>query len=788
MASETVASDHASATDEQIVNKEKSEAIADLITSLADEDEVKHDKPEDPNGGHTAPSSKTEDETNGKPGVVEVQKSDDSPALEASAEDNLKHDKIEDAQTPAATLSKTEEDPKPEPAVVVENTDDPVSLDAHIEDNLKEEKEVIPDSHTTDDAGKSQPKEPPSTETTVEETAQQLQKEPVEIEEEKQPEKVGIPEASDETIEKSNNIAEDIPQTESEAKVVKEAEILETSGQKEEKPKPIVVATEVQEQTQEPENEPEEKPQEAEQRTTVTIPELSTEAITIEEKTREFSAEILKEANESEAVHAETVKAEPLVTEVEDNPKEPENQVLEKKEEEQLNTVEIAKVPSTESSEAVEEKTSEPEVLKETNNHEEEPAEAEKAVAEFTKFDENLTEPEKESLVIPETETVGDTVEVHHPEEADIEVVKETDTSEAEAVPEEAEKPGDEIVVHQPIESEVVSAIEEKPEPVFTEVEEKPRELVEVADDVGETSKEIETKHEILLDTKIEETSKDTIKDPIPLKEDKTDKEEETSITANTEQVSVNEEAQADPENLVEPSLEVAKKIAEVDGKKESGFTDVTEGVSKDEASILEVPKPDSVDHEAETGLKEEREYSVPTSVEENVVGENDYKKEPEIPEAAQESSTKDTKQIEAKTPTTEDDELAVENVKEGHTEAKVDEISSGVSEPVRETLASKFEQETTKTEVENLEKEQTEEPVKTDAQVPEETTKGNDAAKTSSKDFPEEIPAKPVQKQSHNIISKVKQSLVKAGKAIIGKSPSSKNHSTEAKDDIPVK
>ncbi|XP_019452317.1 PREDICTED: uncharacterized protein DDB_G0286299-like isoform X7 [Lupinus angustifolius] len=753
MASETVASDHASATDEQIVNKEKSEAIADLITSLADEDEVKHDKPEDPNGGHTAPSSKTEDETNGKPGVVEVQKSDDSPALEASAEDNLKHDKIEDAQTPAATLSKTEEDPKPEPAVVVENTDDPVSLDAHIEDNLKEEKEVIPDSHTTDDAGKSQPKEPPSTETTVEETAQQLQKEPVEIEEEKQPEKVGIPEASDETIEKSNNIAEDIPQTESEAKVVKEAE------------------------------------------------KLSTEAITIEEKTREFSAEILKEANESEAVHAETVKAEPLVTEVEDNPKEPENQVLEKKEEEQLNTVEIAKVPSTESSEAVEEKTSEPEVLKETNNHEEEPAEAEKAVAEFTKFDENLTEPEKESLVIPETETVGDTVEVHHPEEADIEVVKETDTSEAEAVPEEAEKPGDEIVVHQPIESdieavketdtsqlEVVSAIEEKPEPVFTEVEEKPRELVEVADDVGETSKEIETKHEILLDTKIEETSKDTIKDPIPLKEDKTDKEEETSITANTEQVSVNEEAQADPENLVEPSLEVAKKIAEVDGKKESGFTDVTEGVSKDEASILEVPKPDSVDHEAETGLKEEREYSVPTSVEENVVGENDYKKEPEIPEAAQESSTKDTKQIEAKTPTTEDDELAVENVKEGHTEAKVDEISSGVSEPVRETLASKFEQETTKTEVENLEKEQTEEPVKTDAQVPEETTKGNDAAKTSSKDFPEEIPAKPVQKQSHNIISKVKQSLVKAGKAIIGKSPSSKNHSTEAKDDIPVK
>ncbi|CAL0320912.1 unnamed protein product [Lupinus luteus] len=723
MASETVASDHASATDEQIVNKEKSEAIADLITSLANEDEVKHDKPEDPNEGHTTLSSKTEDETNREPGAVEVQKSNDSPALEGSAEDNLKHDKIEDAQTPAAPLSKTGEDPKPEPVVVVESTDDVVPLDAHIE----------------------------------------------------------------------------------------EAEILETSGQKEEKPEPIVVATEVQEQTQEAENEPEEKPQEGEQPTTVTSPELSTEAITIEDKTRELSADILKETNESEAVPTETVKAEPVVTEVEENTKEPENQSLEKKEEEQSNTVAIAGVPSTESTEAVEEKTSEPEVLKETNNYVEEPAEAEKTEPEFTKVDENSTEPEKESFkhdeeelpktVIPERAIAGDTVEVNRPEEADIEVVKEINTSEAEAVPEEAEKPGDVVVVHQPIESdieavketdtsqlEVVSAIEEKPEPVSTEVEEKPRELVEVAEDVGETSKEIETKQEILFDTKIEETSDDTIKDPIPLKKEKTDKEKETSIIANTEQVSVNEEVQADPEKLVEPSLEVGEKVAEVDDRKESSFADVTEGVSKDEAAILEVPEPASVDHEAETGLREEREYSVPTSVEEIVVVENDSKKEPEVPEAAQESSTKDKKQIEAKTPTTEDDGLAVENVKEGHTEAKVDEISSAVSEPVRETLASKFEQETTKTAVETFEKEQTEEPAKTDSQIVEETTKGNDATKTSSKDLPEETPTKPVQKQSHNIISKVKQSLVKARKAITGKSPSSKNQSTEAKDDISVK
>ncbi|KAA0050968.1 titin isoform X1 [Cucumis melo var. makuwa] len=50
------------------------------------------------------------------------------------------------------------------------------------------------------------------------------------------------------------------------------------------------------------------------------------------------------------------------------------------------------------------------------------------------------------------------------------------------------------------------------------------------------------------------------------------------------------------------------------------------------------------------------------------------------------------------------------------------------------------------------------------------------------------EVPSKPSHKHSHNILSKVKQSLVKAKKAIIGKSPSSKTLSSEARDDIKVK
>ncbi|XP_019427831.1 PREDICTED: uncharacterized abhydrolase domain-containing protein DDB_G0269086-like isoform X2 [Lupinus angustifolius] len=791
MATET---DHASVTDEQIVNKEKSEAIADMIASLANEDAVKHDNLEDANGGHTTPSSKTEgDETNGEPGAIEVQKSDDSPAIRDSAEDNLKHDKIEDALIPIAPLSKTEEDgTNAEPAVVVvEKNDDPVSLETHIGDKLKEEKKVIDDSNATDDAAKSQLEEPPFTEPTVEETPQQLEKEATEP--------------------KTDDILEA-----SEAEFVKEAEIFETSDQKEQKPEiePEPVATEVQEKTRElgkeldaevvkeaefleASDKKEEKPE--------TGPEPAVVATEVQEITQEPKKEsegkVVKEAE-----LFETPKAELVVTEVEENPKEPENQSLDQKEEEQPNTVAIAEVSSTETSEAIEEKASEPEVLKETNDYEAEPTETEKAELVVPKVDENSSEQEKESLkqeeeelpktVIPETATAGDTVEVHPPKESDIEVVKEIDNSESEAVPGEAEKPDVVSAVHQPIVSDIeavketgTSELEVKPEkgeklePVPTEVEENPRELVvEAAENVGEPSKEEETKQEIVLETTNNEEEKtDTIKDPISLKEDKTFKGEETSITANTAQFSGNEEAQAAPENLVEPLTEVAEKVFGEESKKESSFSDVTERVSKDVAGILAIPGQASVDQEAIGDLIEETRFE-----EKVVVAENDDKKEPEAPEAVHVSSreaeveiNKEEKQIEVKTATTEDDGPAVENEKGGYIDTKVDEISSAVREPVRETLASKFEEEeTTKTELDDLEKEHTEEPLKTEVQVLEEPTK----------DLPKETPAKPAQKQSNNIISKVKQSLVKARKAIIGKSPSSKNHSTEAKDDIQVK
>ncbi|XP_019441230.1 PREDICTED: titin homolog isoform X2 [Lupinus angustifolius] len=856
MATEIGASGHASATDEQIVKKEKSEAIAHMIASLANEDEVKHDKISDEDGHVTNPLSKTGNGTNDEVGAVEVQKSDDSPALAASAEDNLKHGKIEDAQT-------QEDDTKAEPDVVsVEKTDDLVSLEAHIEDNLKGEKEVIPALHATDDAAKSQPEELPFTEPTVEETPQQpeaeaevntrteaeaelvkeaetfetsyqkeekTETEPVatEVEEkpqepEKELEAVVVKEAeileiSDRKEDKPEPepvvLATEVegksqePEKESEAEVVKEAKTLETSDKKEEKPEHEVVALipEIQRKTEEPEKESQEKPQEAEQGTIVTVAEPFTEVITIEEKTRELSAEILKETNDSEAAPTETSKAE---QEVEENPKEPEKESLEQKEEKQPNNVAIAEV-SSETIEAIEEKTIEQEVLNETNNYETEPTEVERAELEVTKVDENSSEPEKKSIkqeeeelpktVIPEKPTTGDIVKVQPPEESDIEVVKEIANSETEAVLGKEEKPGNGVVVHQPIELDIevvkengtneleaVPVREEKSELVSSELEEKPRELVEVAEDVGETKKEVESKQEIVLETaKNEGNLADTIKEKISLKEEKTKKEDETNITENTALVSLNEEAQAAPENLVELAPEVSEKVVEEDGKNKSSFTDVIEGVPKDEVGIVKIPGQASIDQEAKSDI-EEKGDSIPTSVEEKVaITVDDDKKEPKAPGSVQVSSreaeveiNKDEKQFEAKTATTEDDEPAVKNENGGHIDTKVDGIFSAVSEPVRETLASKFEEKETKTEVNNLEKEQSEEPVKTEVQVPKEPTK----------DLPKESKAKTAQKQSNSIISKVKQSLVKARKAIIGKSPSSKNHSSEAKDDIQVK
>ncbi|XP_009366013.2 chromatin-remodeling ATPase INO80-like [Pyrus x bretschneideri] len=123
--------------------------------------------------------------------------------------------------------------------------------------------------------------------------------------------------------------------------------------------------------------------------------------------------------------------------------------------------------------------------------------------------------------------------------------------------------------------------------------------------------------------------------------------------------------------------------------------------------------------------------------------------------------------------------------------EEKPDEVTGAVEvdEPLNNSEQYELEvkgKETVKTDADKLEK-ITDEVAKPDQNVEPPPTKDSDQAKPP-KDLPEEVP-KSSQKQSNNLLSKVKQSLVKAKKAITGgKSPSSRTPATGTKEAIKVK
>ncbi|CAN6581751.1 unnamed protein product [Malus baccata var. baccata] len=124
--------------------------------------------------------------------------------------------------------------------------------------------------------------------------------------------------------------------------------------------------------------------------------------------------------------------------------------------------------------------------------------------------------------------------------------------------------------------------------------------------------------------------------------------------------------------------------------------------------------------------------------------------------------------------------------------EEKPDEVTRAVEvdEPLNDSEQYELEvkgKETVKTDADKLEK-ISDKVAKPDPNVEPPPTKDSDQAKPP-KDQPKEVPAKSSQKQSNNLLSKVKQSLVKAKKAIIGgKSPSSQTPATGTKEAIKVK
>ncbi|XP_026663326.2 chromatin modification-related protein EAF7-like [Phoenix dactylifera] len=120
----------------------------------------------------------------------------------------------------------------------------------------------------------------------------------------------------------------------------------------------------------------------------------------------------------------------------------------------------------------------------------------------------------------------------------------------------------------------------------------------------------------------------------------------------------------------------------------------------------------------------------------------------------------------------------------EGNVKAPVRELEGDSKEAMSELKPAEA-IETIKTEGSGDKKEET---VKADDQSLVEPTKEGGDTNTDVEASEQKVIAKTSQRQSNNIISKVKRSIVKVRKAIVGKSPSSKNMSSKGKDELKEK
>ncbi|KAK3030391.1 hypothetical protein RJ639_038919 [Escallonia herrerae] len=314
---------------------------------------------------------------------------------------------------------------------------------------------------------------------------------------------------------------------------------------------------------------------------------------------------------------------------------------------------------------------------------------------------------------------------------------------------------------------ESVPALEEKPEEKAEVFEQTEKESAVV---VAKESLEVEVakNEEIPLASKVEEAE---------LKEEETAKE--TGGTSCTRKFRSIENDQVDPKRD-----EVQSVPAEVT---ENGSTEVNEKEVGAEADVVEA------DNDVKNVETAEENGAVHAIVEESI---EPVKKE--VNDVASSISAVTVNSLEVED-TTRDIDLVAENGKEElkdetvasveTTERKSDEVLSTASkEPVEESLTPEAEvkgEEPVQTEETKPEKEkEVDELVKPD--IP--NVESNNGDKKTREDPPkEEVSVKSTQKQSNNIMSKVKQTLVKAKRAIVGKSSSTKAAATETKGDVTV-
>lgn len=292
----------------------------------------------------------------------------------------------------------------------------------------------------------------------------------------------------------------------------------------------------------------------------------------------------------------------------------------------------------------------------------------------------------------------------------------------------------------------------EKGEPEVTEVKDGKEELPEITNQVRNDDVEVETEVVVKGEGEKSLALGDDIVPPLKVgqihKEEKqcTVESDRQDLLGQGAQPSVESAAGNSPHEVKEDEKKESKNINVV-AKLSEGEAPAVEKVGKENAEkVVETDKEDEVTHEKIQELTLPREEVAPRDSETDTV------------EAVK--STDDQKTGEVV------DRIAETKIEDSTKDEKPGLVETGNAEHVNETT-----KELQESELEVKDKET----VITGGEVP----------KVSDK---KEVPSKPSHKHSHNILSKVKQSLVKAKKAIIGKSPSSKTLTSEARDDIKVK
>ena len=719
--------------------------------------------------------------------VNEEVKAIEQDSVSFSKESVEEEPKVDESPSPATPLSKLEEvseNKHIEPLIPgVEKTDDAPISDLPVEDDTKEEKHSIPDSHTpsislpapVEDTGNTQPEEQPAVESAVKEAPEQVAISSLEKEQEEKPKVVDAHELKAEAAEKLEEPLDVLPPKESEAIGINK--IKDSNVESIEVEKVEAAATETDEKLGEQ--------SELTKQVEKTYEEVQPEVAVME--TKEKPAEQSELTKKVEKTYVE-VQPEAAAIETEEKPVEQSELIkqVEKtyEEVETKGSVEVDSATNTGTSAEKDENTQF--FKKEQTDKVEEPIVItnSKQVLTDQEAQTDLKEDGGEFCPPSTLSQKVDTEDKKGFSRADVvEELSKKAVVETEKVAEENEAK----TVETEKENEQRNSIPEESSPIkegdinssisTAEVIEKPYEGENTGRDVEAIE---ENKGEQNVEDKIPalaETDKD---EHLEVKQAEVSTERENTGGRDFEVVEENKEeqnvedkmpalAKTDKDELLE------EKQAEVSTERENTGRDVEVVEENKEEKNVEDKSPALAKTNKDEHL-EEKQAEVTTVITETL--KESQEKQAEVTTIVSEP-LKESQEKQAEVTT-----VVSESLKESQ------ENTTVVSEPLKEPQESELHlrsEKTVETGEDKLEKEKVDEVAKSEVQNLEPPVNIGDEIKTSQ-DQPKELPAKSTQKQSNNIISKVKQSLVKAKKAIIGKSPSSKTLSSDTKGDIKVK